>query len=172
MAMSATISVPGNVIANQPFTAVILISNSGASAVNVTSIAPKVFVPGTVTLTNQSSGPVQFSPVFVPVGTAVTSTTGMQSSIQVTAGGTAYVTFQGVVLSPTDMAAQAANGGASYQVSADIAADDGTVFSPPAVPLAVAAVQNGRPSPPPNSTATTYGGALQFNLGTNSALLL
>lgn len=170
MAMSATLSVVGNVIVGRPATCVLTISNSGNDAVNVTSISPKVFVGGTVVA--GASGPARVSPVFVPVNQAVASTTGMQNSIQVGSASSVNVTFQFIAEGPTDSAAQAANGGASYLVGADITASDGSVFSPVPQSVAVAPPQNGRPAPAPNSSATTYGGQLLFNLGANSALAL
>jgi hypothetical protein len=168
MAMSASLSVPSPVIVNQPATCVLGITNSGASAVNVNSIAPQVLVNGVVV--GQTSGSVRCSSVFVPVGQAVAQTGGFQNSIQVTAGGTVYVTFQVICLSPTDAAAQASQGGASYYVSATVVDADGNVFTPTPQALAVAAPQNGQPQPAPNASATKFGGALQFNQGANSAL--
>lgn len=163
MATTATVSVIGNAIVNRPVTIQVAIANTGVSAVNVTSIAPHLYPGGHTSITSQ---------VFVPVGQAIASTTGMQNSIQVGPSATAYATFQVIAPSPTVQTGKPQQGGPTYQVSVDCALDDGTVFSAPYAPIPFAAPQPGRPQPAPNSTATTFGGALQFNQGANSALAL
>lgn len=169
MAMTAALTVVGNCIVNSPTTCTITISNSGGSAVNVTSIQPKVFLGDTVI--NPIAGAVSFSPIFVPVGQAIANTAGFQNSIQVGAGGSATVSFQLVVLGPVKDVGMA-QGGPAFYVSADINSDDGSVFSPIPQALAVAKPQFGEPRPIPNASATQFGGALQFNQGGNSALAL
>jgi hypothetical protein len=164
MAMSATVAVVGNAIVNKPVTVVATLSNSGASAVNVSSVQPRLTPGGHTSI---------ISPVFVPVNQAVVSTTGMQQTIQVGAGGSAVVTFQVICPSPVIQSGRPQQGGPSYQVTVDCATDDGlTVFSALPVPIPFAGVQFGAPELNPNAPSGSVGGELQFNSGQNSALAL
>lgn len=163
MAMTATVAPAGPAIVNQPVTVVVTISNSGASAVNVSSIQPHLLPGGHSSIV---------SSVFVPPNQAVVTTTGMQQSIQVGASGTAYVTFQVIAPIAVVGTGRPQQGGPNYQVSVDCALDDGTVFAAPFVPIPFAGVKFGAPNLNPNAPSGSIGGELQFNSGQNSALAL
>lgn len=163
MAVSASVAIVGNAIVNQPVTVVVTLSNTGGSAVNVVSVQP-VLRPG-----SHSS---IISPIFVPVNQAIAETNGFQNTIQLPATtGTAYATFQVICPGPAVQTGQRQQGGPAYQVGADCALDDGTVFSAPLIPLPFAGVQFGAPELNPNAPSGSVGGELQFNSGQNSALV-
>ncbi len=164
VALTAAVAIVGNPIINQPVTCVLTVSNPNADAVNVTSITPKVTPIG---------APLYISPVFIPTGQAVVANPGVsQMAVSILGGASATFTFQVAVLGPavqTGLPQQAAN---SFVVSAECLDSNGFVFSPIPQTLVLATPRFGAAGgSPPNVNPATHGG-LQFNLGSNSALIL
>lgn len=162
--LTAALQVVGNVIQNQPVTCVVTVSNSGAASVNVTSVVPKL---------TPNNGPYKATAVAVPPSQAVAATSGSQQQVAVGAGASVVFTFQVVPLGATVATGQPQQGSRAALVEAVVTSDDG--FTCTSVPqwLAPAGPQFGQPpGSPPNASPGAYGGMLQFNRGTNSAMAL
>lgn len=140
MAVSATISfVSSNVIAGSPTVAIVTISNSGASAVNVTSISPRV---------TPQSAPFAFS-----------ATYGTGTTLQVGASGTLSLPVTYTFQAPQSGTFEGGVSGV-YSVSCVVATDDGSNTTPVAQFVAVSG------SAP---QAVLSGGQLNFTNGYNAA---
>lgn len=164
MAMYATLSIVGNPIVNQPSTCVLVVTNTGASTVNVTGISPKVLPVGS---------PVRVSAVQVAPQTANASVGGSQVQVAVLASSTATFTFQVIAYGHAVSTGTAADASGSYLIGADISADDPSYFSPVPQVLAPANPAFGQPpGSPPNVAPPAYGGELQFNRPSNTVLAL
>jgi hypothetical protein len=110
MSMSATISIPSTGTVNQPLVATLTVSNSGSSAVNLTSVAPLAYNTSGSLMTPGSS-PVALGDV--PLGP--------NSLLTVSAGGSLILTFPVIFSAPS-------NG--TYSVGAYLQSNDGSSFSP------------------------------------------
>jgi hypothetical protein len=123
MAMSATISVsPSTVLINQPANAVITISNSGGSAVQVTNIAPFIFFTGSAIPYDPSAniGAINLGP---------------SVNVSVPAAGSLSFPFSMVFFAPST--GPLGTGGGTYSVNAICQSNDGSVFSPTAATITV-----------------------------------
>lgn len=146
MAMTATMTVPSNVIAGRPCVVMLAIANSGASDVTVTS------VNAIVTPSNTSPGAqpsVVAPPVIFPVGRTST----------VSASGTLNVPMELVFNFPQTPGNMTVMPGSTFLLDAMIQVSDLTCFSV-TVPQWVS-VSSGAPSP-----SQGYG-QLAFNDGRN-----
>lgn len=123
MAMTATVSLnPATALINQSITATYTVSNDGATAVNVTSIAPLAYVTG--------------GTVGEPIGVNYGSPNlGAGALISVAASGSTVFPVNLVFFAPsTGILGQAGPAsGRTYSVGAVIQSSDGSVFSPTAV---------------------------------------
>jgi hypothetical protein len=124
MATTSTLQVVGNVIAGQPFTMILTVTNNAGSDVTITGINPYA-LPNTV--------PCYFKPPAFPPGATSTVTA---------SGGTLTVGLTGVIYSPQTPGTGMA--GSSCQVTVDVVTSDGAVSS--AVPQWIS-VASGAPSP-------------------------
>lgn len=123
MAMTATISVsPSTVLINQLVNAVITISNSAGSPVNVTGIAPYAFFTG-------SSAPYDPS---INIG-AINLGNGVNLSVP--ASGSLTFPFSFVAFASSTNPYNTGNG--TYSISAICNASDGSIFSPTAATVTV-----------------------------------
>jgi hypothetical protein len=158
---AASLSIVGNVIANQPNTLVLTVTNTGATAANLTGVSVRVTPLG---------APVRLSDIFVAPGTNSAGSGTNQILINVPAtSGTATLYVQVVCFSGTIGTGTLTQPSQQYYLVADCTADDGSQFSSPAIPLVPANPQFGQPGSPP---AVQGDGQLQFNQGKNSALLM
>lgn len=164
MAMTATISVVGNAIMNQPNTCVVTVSNSGGSNVNVTGISPWVYNSQGATLVG---APVRVSDVFVAPGTNSAGSGTNQLKVAVTAGGTATFIFSVVAYGPSVSSGFLAQPSQQYLVGADIVSDDGSEFAV-SYPQIYAPALPGRGQAGGNTPDATAKGEMQFNQGANS----
>lgn len=117
MAMSATLAVPSNIIANRPVVAMLTLSNTGGSDVTVTSVQA-VVTPSTGTSIAQSPSMVAEPPTF-PIGRTST----------VSASGTLNVPLELIFLRPQGPGNPANRPGSTCLLDAVIQVSDGTVFS-------------------------------------------
>lgn len=165
MTMSASLSIVGNPIENQPSTCVLTVSNSGVANVNVTGISPRM---------DRQSGhrPVKFGEVFAAPGFSLSTSNSInQMSVSVAAGGSTVFSFSVIAFGGavgTGLPVQPEN---LFYITADVVSDDGSEFSAPAQAYAPANPQFGQPpGSPPNANPAVFGGELQFNQASNSAL--
>lgn len=162
MALTASLQVVGNVIANRPSTCVLTVSNSGVDAVNVTSIQPTV---------SPSGGPFVIGPITVSPAQALASTSGMQQQVAVPGGGSVSFPFSVVAYSGSVETGLPQQPSLAWTLGANCTGSDGSVFSPQPQFVAIAQPQFGQPpGSPPNVSSSR--GELQFNLGSNSAFFL
>ncbi len=116
MAMSATLTVPGNIIAGNVATVTLAIANSGGSDVTVSSIQPVLFASGQVA---PIQGVVAFGSGAFPIGRTKT----------VSAAGSLNVTLDMVFNVPQTPGLGPVSGGNSYLLDFVIQVSDGTVCS-------------------------------------------
>jgi hypothetical protein len=114
MAMSATLTVPSNIIAGQRTTAMLLVANSGASDVTVSAVQA-VLTP--------SGGPAGAQPVV----TVAPPQYPPNRTSTVTASGTLYVPVDMVFNFPQTPGSGNAMAGSSYLLDFVVTVSDGTV---------------------------------------------
>jgi hypothetical protein len=131
MAMSATMTVPSNVIAGRPMVAMLTISNTGGSDVTVTSIQALV----------TTAGPALGTPVY----NFQEPTFPPNKSKTVTASGSLIVPMPIVFLAPQTVGPANTVPGSTYLLDALITVSDGTVCTV-TYPQWVS-VSSGAPSP-------------------------
>lgn len=124
MAMSATISLsPTTVQVNQQVNATLTVSNSGGSAVNVTSVVPTALFTGAPTYEDGQA---------VGVGQV---NIGPGSNVSVSAGGSLVIPFSLNFFAPSTGLLSAGSG--TFSVGAVINSSDGSIFSPTAATVTV-----------------------------------
>jgi hypothetical protein len=117
MAMSATMTVPSNVIAGRPVTAMLLIANTGGSDVTVSTVQPVVTPSGP----NAAKQPAVFAPeVAFPIG---------RTKTVAATSGTLYVPMEVVFLLPQTPGLGPVTAGGAFLLDAVITVSDGTVCS-------------------------------------------
>lgn len=141
MAITATLTVPGNIIAGAVTNMVLTITNAAASDVTVSSISP-VVIPGTVSCTIPP-------PVFPP----------NKSSTVTASGGTLSVPLQAVFYLPQTAGDPRTQPGSDYLLSVAVQVSDGSQASSPQKWISVSA---GAPTP-----SQGYG-QLRFDDGRNA----
>lgn len=164
MAMTATLSQRLPAIFGQDTDFVLTVSNSGASAVNVTSIQPIV--------TTAAGGPApgcNISGPYAAPGVATAQVFGSQFNVQVGASASVAFVFSVQFFGP-------AIGGvpstplSQFTVGATCAASDASVFGPVPLNLVLNRPNFGAGSSPPNPAVSP--GQLNYSGAVNSALAL
>lgn len=123
MAMSATISVsPSTAKVNQEVVATLTVSNSGGSAVNVTSIDPSAFQTS-IGAAAKACSPVGYQ-------TSLSGVAGPPIRVSVAASGSTIFVFSYKFFAPS-------TNSSTYDVGAVVTSDDGSVFSPTAATVTV-----------------------------------
>lgn len=165
MAMTSVLTQTNMATFGNPTNFLLAVSNSAVSAVNVYSISPTVKTPaGQPIVACAISGPV------APPGVGAAQVGGSQFNVQVGASSTVYFNFQVTFYGPAVAGATACPQGV-FQVSADILASDGTMFTPPPIQVELnQPVWGLPPGIPPNATAVVS--SLNFATPANSALTL
>lgn len=127
MAMTATIALSpsSTVLTEQKLTASVTVSNSGASAVNITGIQGNAIATGATAATYNSG---------VSIGTV---NTGPNAILSVPAGGTLVKTFDLRFHGPQSGSLTSGSFSDGFSVSALCSSDDGSVFSPTAATITV-----------------------------------
>lgn len=167
MAMTATLAQATNALMGAPTTFVLVVSNSGASQVNVNSIQPIITNPGGQPL---PSLPCNVGAIVAPGSQpSVAQVGGSQFNVPVASAGSTTFTFQlqffGQAINGTPSAAAQ-----SFLVGATVQSSDGSVFGPVPFTVNLNSPIFGQPGSPPN--LVPIAGQLIFDAPVASPLAL
>lgn len=181
MTMTAVLTQSAPAMMGQACTFVVAVKNSGASQVELLSMAPVVtsaaLAPGG-SLINTQALPVAWQPstactigpIVAPIGLGNAQVGGSQFNVPVGAGATVYFSFQVSFFGP-GIQGSPAQPKAGFLITVECSADDGTSFIAPPLDVQLNMPQLGQQMAPQSQLIPPVG-SLQFSTKANSALML